>query len=107
MAWFALLISGLFEVVWSSALKLSEGLSKPVPSLVFGLSAFVGMWLLAYAMRALPLGTAYPVWVGIGAVGTFLVGALVMGEALTPLRIASILLILAGIAGLHLSGKGA
>lgn len=106
MAWLALIISGALETVWASALKLSDGFTKPLPTLTFAVSAFIGMWLLAYAMKAIPLGTAYPVWVGIGAIGAFAVGALWMGEAVTLLRLVSIALILAGILGLHLSARG-
>ncbi|WP_372892729.1 DMT family transporter [Rhodosalinus sp.] len=104
MAWLALIVSGGLEVVWSTALKLSDGLTRPGWIAVMIPAMVAGFWLLAYAMRGIDLGTAYPVWVGIGAVGAVLVGALWLGEALTPLRIASVGLILAGIAGLRIAG---
>ena len=103
MAWLILFISGLLEVVWASALKASEGFTKLWPSVIFGVSAFVGMWLLAIAVRNLPIGTAYAVWVGIGAVGTFVFGLVYLGEPASLLRIASVGLIVAGIVGLRLS----
>jgi quaternary ammonium compound-resistance protein SugE len=102
MAWLILFISGLLEVVWASAMKASDGFSKPMPSVITGVAAFIGFWLLAMAMRSLPLGTAYPVWVG-----TFTVGTLWMGEPLTPLRLISVVLIVAGIVGLKISTTGA
>ena len=104
MAWVALIVSGGLEVVWSTALKLSDGLTRPGWIAVMIPAMVAGFWLLAYAMRTIDLGTAYPVWVDIGAVGAVLVGALWLGEALTPLRIASVGLILAGIAGLRAAG---
>jgi len=104
MAWLALIVSGGLEVVWSTALKLSDGLTRPVWIAVMIPAMVAGFWLLAYAMRAIDLGTAYPVWVGIGAVGAVLVGAVWLGEALTPFRIACVGLILAGIAGLRIAG---
>ena len=107
MAWLILFISGLLEVVWASAMKASDGFSKPLPSVITGVAAFIGFWLLSMAMRSLPLGTAYPVWVGIGAIGTFTVGTLWMGEPLTPLRLISVILIVAGIVGLKISTTGA
>lgn len=103
MAWLLLFVSGLLEIVWSSAMKQSEGFTRPVPSAVTVVAALVGFWLLALAMRDLPLGTAYAVWVGIGAVGAFIVGVTVLGEPLTPLRAASAGLIVLGIVGLRVS----
>ena len=106
MAWLILFLSGLLEVVWASAMKLSEGFTRPVPSIVTGVAAFIGFWLLGVAMKQLPLGTAYAVWVGIGAVGTVAFGAIWLNEPVTPLRIGSVVLILAGIIGLRLSVSG-
>lgn len=103
MAWLILVVSGGLEVVWASALKASDGFSKPLYSAIVAIAAFASFWLLAYAMRSLPLGTAYPVWVGIGAIGAFVIGITVFGEAATPLRIASAALIVIGIAGLKLA----
>ncbi|MEP5153265.1 multidrug efflux SMR transporter [Planktotalea sp.] len=103
MSWFILTISGGLEVVWATALKASDGFNKPLYSAIVGVAALASFWLLAYAMRALPLGTAYPVWVGIGAVGTFIVGVIAFGESASPHRIASVGLIIAGIVGLKLA----
>ena len=103
MPWIVLAISGLLEVVWATALKASDGFSKPLYSGIVAVAAFLSFWLLAYAMRSLPLGTAYPVWVGIGAVGAFVVGIVVFSEEASPLRIASAALIVIGIAGLKLA----
>lgn len=103
MAWIVLVISGGLEVVWATALKASEGFSKPLYSGIVALAAFASFWLLAYAMRSLPLGTAYPVWVGIGAIGTFLLGIIAFGESASALRIASAGLIVIGIVGLKLA----
>lgn len=103
MAWLLLTVSGALEVVWASALKASEGFSKPLYSVIVAVAAFASFWLLAWAMKSLPLGTAYPVWVGIGAVGSFIVGIVAFGEAASPLRLASAALIVIGIAGLKLA----
>nr|WP_246526966.1 quaternary ammonium compound efflux SMR transporter SugE [Plastoroseomonas hellenica] len=98
-----LLLAGLFEVVWSFSLKQSDGFSRLWPSLVTIVTALVSFWLLAAAMRVLPLGTAYAIWTGIGAVGAFVVGILVLGESASAARVASAGLILAGIVGLKLT----
>ncbi len=105
MSWIILAISGGLEVVWASALKASDVYSKPLYSVIVAVVAFASFWLLAYAMKSLPLGTAYPVWVGIGAVGSFIIGIVAFGEAASPLRLASAALIVIGIAGLKL-GEG-
>lgn len=103
MAWIYLSIAGLLEVVWASTMKYSEGFSKLVPT-VITLTAMVGsFWLLAMAMRSLPLGTAYAIWTGIGAVGAFIVGIVLMGETASIGRIASLALIVTGMIGLKLS----
>ena len=97
MAWFYLLAAGILEVVWALAMKLSHGFTRPGATVVM-LVAMVGSFgLLALAMRSLPLGTAYAIWTGIGAVGAFLVGIAVLGEAVTPLRVVAALLIVAGL----------
>ena len=103
MAWFVLFVSGVLEVVWASAMKASDGFTKLGPSVLMGVSAFLGFWLLGYAMKHLPLGTAYPGWVGIGAVGTFAFGVIWFGEPASVLRVASVGLILAGIVGLKVA----
>ncbi|SAL25507.1 small multidrug resistance protein [Caballeronia udeis] len=103
MSWFLLLIAGLLEVAWAAGLKTSEGFTRLWPS-VFTLVTAVGSFvLLAMAMRQLPLGTAYAVWTGIGAVGAFVFGIVMLGEAVTVARIASAGLIVVGLIGLKLS----
>ena len=97
MAWFVLFVAGIFEIVWAYAMKLSDGLSRPGPVIVtFGAMA-LSVGLLALAMKSLPLGTAYMVWTGIGAVGAFVVGVVVLGEAVTTMRLAAAVLIVAGL----------
>ncbi|MGO4664694.1 quaternary ammonium compound efflux SMR transporter SugE [Bosea sp. 2KB_26] len=103
MAWIYLLFAGVFEVVWASTMKQSEGFTKLGPSVITIATMIISFGLLAVAMKSLPLGTAYAIWTGIGAVGAFLVGIFVMGEAVTFFRIASVSLIVAGLIGLKLS----
>jgi len=103
MAWLILAIAGLFEVGWAVGLKYSDGLTRPWPSLVTGVALLLSMVLLAMAMRTLPLGTAYTVWTGIGAIGTVVLGILLFGEPATAMRLVCITLILAGIVGLKLT----
>lgn len=96
MAWAVLIVAGVLEVVWAYAMKASEGFTRLAPSAVTIVAMIVSVGLLAWAMRTLPLGTAYAVWTGIGAVGAFVVGIVVLGEAASPLRIVAALLIVAG-----------
>lgn len=103
MSWGLLFIAGLFEVAMAIGLKYSHGFSRFWPSVATLVAMAAAMGLLALAMKALPAGTAYSVWVGIGTVGTVLVGAALLGEPLTPARLASIALIIAGVIGLRLS----
>jgi quaternary ammonium compound-resistance protein SugE len=102
-AWVYLAIAGCCEVVWAIALKQSDGFSRPGPSVVTVVGLAISMWLLAQAIRVLPAGTGYAVWVGIGAVGTAVVGIIVLGESRQPLRLASIACIVIGIVGLRLA----
>ncbi|WP_374622482.1 quaternary ammonium compound efflux SMR transporter SugE [Pandoraea sp.] len=103
MAWILLVFAGLLEVAWAVGLKYTQGFSRLVPS-VFTIAAMVGsVWLLALAVRSLPLGTAYAIWTGIGAVGAFVLGIVLFGESASAARIASVTLILAGLVGLKLS----
>jgi quaternary ammonium compound-resistance protein SugE len=103
MSWFLLFIAGLLEVAWAAGLKTSEGFTRLWPS-VFTLITAVGSFvLLALAMRQLPLGTAYAVWTGIGAVGAFVFGIVMLGEAVTVARVASAALIVIGLIGLKLA----
>lgn len=97
MAWFSLVIAGVLEVVWAYAMKLSEGFTKPVPSAVTLVAMIASFGLLSYAMRALPLGTAYTIWTGIGAVGAFVLGIAVLGEQASLARIVAAALIVSGL----------
>ncbi len=103
MAWLLLLVAGALEVVWAYAMKLSQGFSQFVPSAVTLVAMLGSVVLLGLAMRSLPLGTAYAVWTGIGAVGAFLVGILWLGEAVTLLRLVAVGLIVAGLLLLKLA----
>lgn len=103
MNWIILGLAGLFEVVWAVGLKYTEGFTRPVPSLITLAAMGVSFYLLSVALRSLPLGTAYAVWVGIGAVGTAIAGIVLFNEPATGLKYTSILLIITGIAGLKLS----
>ena len=97
MAWVYLAIAGLFEIVWASAMKQSEGFTRIGPTIVTLAAMIVSFALLSLSMKSLPLGTAYTVWTGIGAVGAFLVGILVFGESASAMRIAAAVLIVAGL----------
>jgi quaternary ammonium compound-resistance protein SugE len=103
MSWLILFIAGLLEVCWAAGLKSSAGFTKLGPSIFTVATALGSFVLLALAMKQLPLGTAYAVWTGIGAVGAFVFGIVMLGEALTVARVASALLIVVGLAGLKLS----
>ena len=105
-AWGLLVVAGLLEIVWALGLKYSDGFTRPVPSVVVVVAAAASFWLLALAMRVLPAGTAYAVWVGIGAAGTALLGMVLLGEAATVARLACIVLIVAGVLGLKLVSGG-
>ncbi|MBX3429874.1 MAG: quaternary ammonium compound efflux SMR transporter SugE [Hyphomonadaceae bacterium] len=102
-AWIVLGAAGLLEIVWAIGLKYAQGFSKPVPSAVTIAAMVVSMWLLAQAARELPIGTAYAVWTGIGAVGAALFGIMLFQESANFVRIGCIALIVLGIAGLKLS----
>lgn len=103
MAWVYLVVAGLLEVVWAVGLKYSEGFSRLVPSMVTAVAAAASFWLLAVALKHIPLGTGYVIWVGIGAVGTALVGMWLFNEPATVARLVCIGLIVAGIIGLKLA----
>ncbi len=105
-SWILLLIAGLFEVVWAIGLKYTEGFSKLVPSVVTIAAMITSVWLLAQALKGIPVGTGYAVWTGIGAVGTAILGIALFGEAASVARIACIGLIVAGIFGLKLVSAG-
>lgn len=101
-SWMLLLIAGLLEVVWAIGLKYTEGFSRLMPSVVTITAMIASVWLLALALKGIPVGTGYAVWTGIGAVGTAILGIVLFGEAATVARIACIGLIVAGIFGLKL-----
>ena len=103
MAWIVLVLAGVFEVGWAVGLKISDGFSKLIPSIWTVAAMVVSLWLLAIALRTLPLGTAYAIWTGIGAIGTAIVGIAWFGDPATTLRIVSIALILSGVAGLKIA----
>lgn len=105
MAWVLLAVAGLFEVVWAYFMKVSDGFSQLIPSaltLVFMISSFA---LLSYAMKSLPLGTAYTVWTGIGAVGSFAVGIFFLGEPASAMRMLAAVLIISGLVLMKLSSS--
>lgn len=106
MAWFVLVIAGLLEVVWAFAMKQSEGFTRLWPSVVTLATMAASFGLLSWSMRVLPLGTAYMVWTGIGAVGAFAVGIVVLGEAASPLRLLAAALIVGGLVVMKLSSPG-
>lgn len=103
MSWTLLVLAGLLEVVWTIGLKYTEGFTKLWPSVLTLVAMGVSFYLLSLAMRTIPLGTAYAVWVGIGAVGAAIAGMLLFKEPATILRIASLLLVIGGIVGLKVS----
>jgi len=103
MAWIYLFVAGLLEVVWAYSMKLSDGFSRPIPATVTIVAMIMSFSLLALAMRSLPLGTAYTVWTGIGAVGAFILGVVLLGEALTAMRVVAAALIVGGLVLMKLS----
>ena len=103
MSWIILFIAGLLEVVWAIGLKYTHGFTRLAPSVIAVSAMIVSIVLLSWAMRSLPVGTAYAVWTGIGAVGAAITGILLLGESASLARIASLALIVAGIIGLKLS----
>lgn len=103
MAWVFLVVAGVLEVVWAFAMKQSEGFSKLVPSVVTLVTMAASFGLLSLSMRSLPLGTAYTIWTGIGAVGAFALGIVVLGEQASPMRLAAAALIIGGLVLMKLS----
>jgi len=102
MAWIYLVVAGLFECVWAIGLKYTEGFTKPVPSFLTIAAMAISIWLLSISMKTIPVGTAYAVWTGIGAVGVAILGMVLLGESRDIMRIVCLLLIVAGIVGLKL-----
>ena len=103
MNWMILITAGLFEVAWATALKMSNGFRNLKADAICAVSMVLSVWLLSVAMRAIPMGTAYAVWTGVGAIGGVVVGIAMFGETASALRIASAALIVAGIVGLKLA----
>ncbi|MFW0767478.1 quaternary ammonium compound efflux SMR transporter SugE [Trabulsiella odontotermitis] len=103
MSWLILVVAGLLEVVWAVGLKYTHGFSRFVPSVITAVAMITSVALLSWAMKTLPVGTAYAVWTGIGAVGAAITGIILLGESASVARIASLVLIVAGIIGLKLS----
>ena len=103
MAWTLLFVAGLFEVGWAIGLKYTDGFTRVWPSVWTAVALVVSMALLGIAVKALPVGTAYAVWVGVGAVGTAILGVVLLGEPVSLGRVASIALVVAGIVGLKLA----
>jgi quaternary ammonium compound-resistance protein SugE len=97
MAWILLFVAGLLEIVWAYSMKLSHGFSKPGPTIVTLIAMIASFGLLSVSMRTLPLGTAYTVWTGIGAVGAFAVGVAVLGESMNAARVFAAVLIVSGL----------
>lgn len=100
MAWWLLFLAGLFEVAWAIGLKYTVGFTRPLPTVLTLMAMAVSFWLLATAMKTLPVGTAYAVWTGIGAVGTVILGIVLFNEPATIIRLLCIVMIVAGILGL-------
>ncbi|SAI72129.1 sugE protein [Bordetella ansorpii] len=103
MTWLILVLAGLLEVVWSIGLKYTHGFTRPLPSVITVVAMVASFWLLSQAMKTLPLGTAYAIWVGIGTLGAFIAGIILFGESASTARIVSVGLIVAGLVGLKLS----
>ena len=103
MAWIALFLAGLFEIAWATAMKQSEGFTKLWPTTIMVVAMLLSFGLLAWSMKVLPLGTAYTIWTGIGAVGAFIVGIAYFGEALSFMRVTAAVLIVSGLVLMMLS----
>ena len=103
MAWAILVVAGLFEVGWAIGLKYTEGFSRLWPSVWTALAMVISLWLLGIALKSLPVGTAYSVWVGVGAVGTVIAGIVLFGEPANTLRLISVALVIAGNIGLKIA----
>jgi quaternary ammonium compound-resistance protein SugE len=103
MDWVILVLAGLFEVGWAIGLKYTEGFTRLWPTVWTVSAMIISLWLLGIAVKSLPVGTAYSVWVGVGAVGTVILGIVLLGEPANAARLISVALIIAGIIGLKLS----
>lgn len=105
MVWLTLVIAGLLEVVWALGLKYTHGFTRPLPTAITAVALVASMVLLAHASRTLPIGTAYAVWVGIGAAGAAIGGVVLFHEAMPPLRVAFLTLLIVSIVGLKLTAR--
>ena len=105
MSWIILFFAGLFEVGWAVGLKYTDGFSKPLPTALTIAAMAVSLGLLGLAMKELPLGTAYAIWTGVGAVGTVIAGIILFGESMALVRLASVALIICGLVGLKVSAS--
>ncbi|QOW21334.1 quaternary ammonium compound efflux SMR transporter SugE [Novilysobacter avium] len=103
MNWIILLTAGLFEIAWAIGLKYSEGFTRLWPTVGTLAAMAISVWMLGIAMKSLPVGTAYAIWVGVGAVGTVILGVVLFDEPVNALRIGSVALIIAGMVGLKLA----
>ncbi|MFT0477501.1 quaternary ammonium compound efflux SMR transporter SugE [Pseudomonas antarctica] len=103
MSWIILFFAGLFEVGWAVGLKYTDGFSKPLPTALTIAAMAISLGLLGLAMKELPLGTAYAIWTGVGAVGTVIAGIILFGESMALFRLASVTLIICGLVGLKIS----
>ncbi len=103
MSWIILLLAGLFEIAWAIGLKYTEGFTRLWPTVGTLVAMAISVGMLGIAMKSLPVGTAYAIWVGVGAVGTVILGVVLFDEPVTALRVGSILLIIAGLIGLKLA----
>ena len=103
MSWIILFFAGLFEVGWAVGLKYTDGFTRPLPTVLTVAAMAVSLGLLGLAMKELPLGTAYAIWTGVGAVGTVIAGIILFGESMALFRLASVALIIAGLVGLKVS----
>ena len=103
MSWIILFFAGLFEVGWAVGLKYTEGFTRPLPTTLTVGAMIISLGLLCLAMKELPLGTAYAIWTGVGAVGTVIAGIILFGESMALFRLASVALIIAGLVGLKIS----
>jgi len=103
MAWILLIVAGLFEIAWAIGLTYTDGITRPLPTAGTIAAMVISVWLLGIAMKTLPVGTAYSVWVGVGAAGTVILGIILFKEPANALRLASIALVIAGIVGLKVA----
>ena len=105
MAWAILILAGIFEIIWAYSMKMSEGFTRFTPSVVTIVFMILSVVLLSISMRTLPLGTAYTVWTGIGAIGSFVVGIMVLNEPMTAMRMIAAILIVSGLMLMKLSSN--